>query len=199
MRKLMAGIFMVGWVSISLQAQTQSAATLQEITQRQAHLQRVSTWTLAGWSVANLAVSGIAMGQAQGSTKYFHEMNLYWNAVNVGIAGMGLLSLRKKHASPTVSSAVKEHYTLQKSLLLNTGLDFAYVTSGFWLMDKSKTEIDPIRNNRFRGFGQAVVVQGGFLLVFDLTNYFIHRSDNPRLHRLLDQVSLDGSGISMKF
>lgn len=197
MRKLIAGIFMAIGTTLSLYAQ--SAATLQEITQRQAHLQRVSTWTLASWSVANLAVSGIAIGRAEGSSRYFHEMNLYWNAVNVGIAGMGLLSLRKKHASPTVSSAVKEHYALQKSLLLNTGLDVAYVTSGFWLMDKSKTEIDPIRNDRFRGFGQAVIVQGGFLLVFDLTNYFIHRSDNPRLHRLLDNITLSGNGMSLKF
>jgi hypothetical protein len=195
MRKSVMGIFVAIVAIFSLHAQ--SATALQEITQRQAHLQRVSTWTLAGWSAANLAVSGIAIGQAEGSNRYFHEMNLYWNAVNIGIAGIGLLSLRKKHASPTVSSAVKEHYALQKSLLLNTGLDVAYVTSGFWLMDK--TETNPIRSDRFRGFGQAVIVQGGFLLVFDLTNYFIHRSDNPRLHRLLDTVSINGNGISLKF
>ncbi|MEI7583746.1 hypothetical protein [Runella sp.] len=197
MRKLTAAIFMAIVATLSLHAQ--SATTLQEITERQAHLQRVSTLTLAGWSVANLAVSGIAIGQAEGSNRYFHEMNLYWNAVNVGIAGIGLLSLRKKHSSSTVSSVVKEHYALQNSLLLNTGLDLAYVTSGFWLLDKSKTELSPIRNDRFRGFGQAVIVQGGFLLVFDLTNYFIHRSDNPRLHRLLDTIAINGNGVSLKF
>jgi hypothetical protein len=197
MRKLTATIFMAIVATLTLHAQ--STITLQEITQRQTHLQRVSTWTLAGWSVANLAVSGIAIGQAEGSSRYFHEMNLYWNAINVGIAGIGLLSLRKKHSSSTVSSVVKEHYALQNSLLLNTGLDLAYVTSGFWLMDKSKSEIDPIRNDRFRGFGQAVIVQGGFLLVFDLTNYFLHRSDNPRLHRVLNTISITGTGVSLKF
>lgn len=177
----------------------QSTATLTDITQQQARLQRIGTWTLASWSVANLAVSGIAIGNAKGSSRYFHEMNLYWNAVNVGIAGMGLLALRKKNDNPTVSSVVKEHYTLQKSLLLNTGLDLAYVTSGFWLLDKSKTELTTLRQDRFRGFGQAVVVQGGFLLIFDLTNFFIHHADNPRLHRLLDNVQLTSSGVSMKF
>lgn len=197
MRKATAGIFLAIMASLSVHAQ--SVTSLQEITQRQAHLQRVGTWTLAGWSVANLAVSGIAIGHAQGSSRYFHEMNLYWNAVNVGIAGIGLLSLRKKHSSPTVSSAVKEHYALQNSLLLNTGLDLAYVTGGFWLLDKSKTEINPTKNDRFRGFGQAVIVQGGFLLVFDLTNYFIHRSGNPRLYRFLDTVSINGNGVSLKF
>jgi hypothetical protein len=177
----------------------QSAPTLPQLTERQARLQRTGTWTLAGWSLANLAISGISIGKAEGSARYFHEMNLYWNAVNVGIAGAGLLSLRKKSPSPTLSSAVKEHYTLQKTLLFNSGLDVAYITSGFWLLDKSKTETTITRQNRFRGFGQAVVVQGGFLLIFDVTNYLLHRSDNARLHQLLDKVSLNGNGVTLQF
>ena len=197
MKKTAAGIFLAVWASSALQAQT--TASLQEITQRQTKQQRVSTWTLAGWSAANLVVSGAALGQTQGSTHYFHEMNLYWNVVNVGIAGLGLLSLRKKTASPTLSSVVKEHYSLQKSLLFNTGLDVAYVTGGVWLLDKSNTETDPVRNARFRGFGQAVIFQGGFLLVFDVANYLILRSDNTRLHRLLDKIAVSGNGVSLKF
>lgn len=177
----------------------QSVPNLPQLTERQARLQRTGTWTLAGWSLANLAVSGVAIGKAEGSARYFHEMNLYWNAVNVGIAGAGLLSLRKKSPSPTLSSAVKEHYTLQKTLLFNSGLDVAYITSGFWLLDKSKTETTITRQNRFRGFGQAVVVQGGFLLIFDVTNYLLHRSDNARLHQLLDRVSLNGNGVTLQF
>ncbi|MCP1381924.1 DUF6992 family protein [Runella salmonicolor] len=177
----------------------QSLPTIPQLTERQARLQRTGTWTLAGWSLANLAVSGIAIGKAEGSARYFHEMNLYWNAVNVGIAGAGLLSLRKKSPPPTLSSTVKEHYTLQKTLLFNSGLDVAYITSGFWLLDKSKTETTVTRQNRFRGFGQAVVVQGGFLLIFDVTNYLLHRSDNARLHQLLDKVSLNGNGVTLQF
>lgn len=197
MKNVIASIGLILAIVSSIQAQ--SDTTLPYIVQKQFKLQRTSTQILAGWSVANLALSGIALGQANGSNKYFHEMNLYWNVINVGIAGIGLLGLRKINGSPTVSSVVKEHYTLQKSLLLNTGLDIAYVTSGFWLLDKSKTEITQVRSERFRGFGQAVVVQGGFLLVFDLTNYFIHRSDSPRLHRLLDQVSFSGNSVNIKF
>lgn len=177
----------------------QSVPTLTDITERQTRLQRTGTWTLAGWSLANLAVSGIAISKAEGSARYFHEMNLYWNAVNVGIAGAGLLSLRKKNPSPTLSSAVKNHYTLQKTLLFNSGLDLAYITSGFWLLDKSKTEIIVTRQNRFRGFGQAVMVQGGFLLIFDVTNYLLHRSDNARLHQLLAKVSVTNNGVSLRF
>lgn len=163
MKSVIANLGLIMAIVSSIQAQ--SDTTLPYIVQKQFKLQRTSTQILAGWSVANLTLSGIALGQANGSNKYFHEMNLYWNVINVGIAGIGLLGLRKINESPTVSSVVKEHYTLQKSLLLNTGLDIAYVTSGFWLLDKSKTEITQVRSERFRGFGQAVVVQGGFLLV----------------------------------
>lgn len=198
MKSVIASLGLIMAIVSSIQAQSDTVV-LQNIAQKQFKLQRTSTRVLAGWSVANLTLSGIALGQANGSNKYFHEMNLYWNVINVGIAGMGLLGLRKINKAPTVSSVVKEHYTLQKSLLLNTGLDMAYVTSGFWLLDKSKTEITQVRSERFRGFGQAVVVQGGFLLLFDLTNYFVHRSDSPRLHRLLDQVSLSGNGVRVKF
>jgi len=198
MKYIVIVLALVSSLMSTVQAQSYRP-TIQEITDRQARLQKIGTWTLAGWSATNLAVSGIAIGQAKGSARYFHEMNIYWNAVNLGIAGMGLVALRKKNQSATVSSAVKEHYTLQKTLLFNTGLDLAYVTSGLWLLDKSKTENIGVRQDRFRGFGQAVVVQGGFLLIFDLTNYFIHQSDNQRLHRVLDKVQLTGNGINMQF
>lgn len=148
-------------VSIQL-LHAQSTPTLTDITERQTRLQRTGTSALAGWSLVNLAVSGIAISKAEGSARYFHEMNLYWNVVNLGIAGAGLLSLRKKSPAPTLSSAVKEHYTLQKTLLFNSGLDVSYITSGFWLLDRSKTETTVIRQNRFRGFGQAVVYRAVF-------------------------------------
>ncbi|WP_428667738.1 DUF6992 family protein [Runella sp.] len=197
MKKLFIGLLMLlGSLQFTL---AQSISTLSEITQHQAKIQRAGMWTLAGWSAANLAVSGIAIGQSTGSTRYFHEMNLYWNAVNVGIAGVGLLSLRKKASSPTLSSAVKSHYALQKTLLFNAGLDVAYVTGGLWLLDKSKFETNITRQDRFRGFGQAVIVQGGFLLIFDVTNYLLHRADSPRLHQLLDKVALNGNGVSLRF
>ena len=197
MKKIGIGILLFGLSTLSVTAQSTSA--LREITERQTRLQRTGTWTLAGWSMANLAISGIAIGQSEGSTRYFHEMNLYWNAVNVGIAGAGLLSLRKNNPPSTLSSAVKNHYNLQKTLLFNAGLDVAYLTGGLWLLDKSKTETTVKKQDRFRGFGQAVMVQGGFLLVFDLTNYLLHRADNPRLERLMDKVSLTGNGLSLHF
>lgn len=197
MKKTIVSICLMACIVLSVRAQSDSL--LRSIAQKQFKLQRTSTQILAGWSAANLVISGVAIGKSEGSTRYFHEMNLYWNAVNVGIAGLGLLSLRKAQHNATVSSVVKDHYTLQKTLLFNTGLDVAYMTSGLWLLDKSKTEMNQTRNQRFRGFGQAVLIQGGFLFVFDLTNYLLHRQDAPRLHRVLDKVALNSNGMVIKF
>lgn len=153
---------------------------------------------LAGWSVANIAVSAVAIGKAEGSNRYFHEMNIYWNAVNLGIAGLGFLNVaksRKRSATFTLSEAVEAQHGVETVLLFNSGLDLAYVASGFWLLEKSKNDVS--QQDRLKGFGQAVAIQGGFLLVFDITNYFIHRANAPKLKRVLDRVNVTGNSVGM--
>jgi len=189
-----AFLFFIVVVSAPLFAQND----LQNAWQRRARTEQTGMKILAGWSVANMAVSGLAIGNVEGSTRYFHEMNLYWNAVNLGIAGLGFINVaksRKRTTPPTLSEALEAQHTVEKVLLFNTGLDLAYVASGFWLLEKSKNDIG--QQDRFKGFGQAVAVQGGFLLVFDLTNYLIHRTNAPRLRRVLDRVNVTGNGVSM--
>ncbi len=39
--------------------------------------------TLGGWAIGNIAVSGFSLRNASGSNKHFHQMNVYWNAVNL--------------------------------------------------------------------------------------------------------------------
>ena len=171
---------------------------LQNAWQRRERTEQTGMRVLAGWSVANMAVSGLSIGKAEGSTRYFHEMNLYWNAVNLGIAGLGFINVakaRKRTNPPTLSEALEAQHTVEKVLLFNTGLDLAYVASGFWLLEKSKNDLG--QQDRLKGFGQAVAVQGGFLLVFDLTNYFIHSANAPRLKKVLDRVTVTGNGVSM--
>jgi hypothetical protein len=58
---------------------------------------------------------------------------------------------------------------LAKVLAINTFLDFIYITAGLVLVALKK----PI----LKGFGFAVLLQGGFLLVFDsIFLYFCYRS-----------------------
>ncbi|WP_232822401.1 DUF6992 family protein [Thermus sediminis] len=53
-----------------------------------------------------------------------------------------------------------EREALRRLLLLNAGLDLGYLALGLFLLSR--------REARLRGFGAAILVQGGFLLLFDL-------------------------------
>ncbi|MBO0936750.1 hypothetical protein J2I47_09365 [Fibrella sp. HMF5335] len=150
--------------------------------------------SLGSYALANMAVSGIAAGQTTGEAHYFHQMNLYWNAVNLGIAGFGLLGLRKQNPeTESLADAVQKHQAIKKTLLVNAGLDVVYVAGGLILAGQANAH--PDQADKLRGYGKAVAVQGAFLLAFDLVNYLIfkHRGD-PQQIQLTAQAPL-GLGV----
>ena len=150
--------------------------------------------TLGGYALANMAVSGIALSQTSGEAKYFHQMNVYWNAVNLGIAGVGLLGLRKQNpAAETLGEAVRKHEAVKRTLLFNAGLDVAYIAGGLYLTERAKSH--PDQADRLRGYGKAVMVQGAFLLAFDVVNYIIFsKRGDPQQLELIGQAPL-GLGV----
>lgn len=172
-----------------------SADRLQFSRERYNHTRMVGL-SLGGYALANLAVSGVAIGQTSGEAKYVHQMNLYWNAVNLGIAGLGLLGLRKQHPdSETLGEAVQKHESLKRTLLVNAGLDVAYMAGGLYLAERANSR--PDQADKLRGYGKTVVAQGAFLLVFDAVNYLIasKRGDLQQI-RLIGQAPL-GVGVSV--
>ena len=113
---------------------------------------------LGSWSVTNLAVGGILSTQAEGSNKYFHQMNAGWNVINLAIAGAGYLGIKRdlKVNDWTLSRTVTEQHKMQKILLFNAGLDLAYMMSGVYLIERSKNDLD--NQDRFKGFGQSLIL-----------------------------------------
>lgn len=154
--------------------------------------------TLGGYALANLAASGIALGRASGEAKYFNQMNVYWNLVNLGIAGIGLLGLRKENPqSETLGDAVRKQESIKRTLAFNAGLDVAYMVGGLYLVNYGNDH--PDQSDKFRGYGKAVIVQGGFLLVFDAVNLLIFKKQgDARQFRLIGQGPL-GAGMQMTF
>jgi hypothetical protein len=57
--------------------------------------------------------------------------------------------------------------------LVNTGLDVLYVSSGFLL--RNLAEKNAVKKDQYNGFGNGLIMQGGFLFLFDLTAYAIHK------------------------
>ena len=138
---------------------------------------------LGGWALGNMAFSGIKVGNTEGVEKGFHQMNIGWNAFNLSIAALGYWGATKENpATFDGFNTMNEHYKLQKIFLLNTGLDVAYVVGGAYLIERSKTAE---KSEQMKGFGQAVILNGAFLFIFDLGNYLIHNAQNDKLKMLL--------------
>lgn len=174
---------------------------LSDLNQGRLKVQTTAMWVLSGWSVANIVYGGIAASQTTGSTKYFHRMNLYWNVVNLGIAAPALIgSLRQKNnLQSTLDESIEELHGIEKVLLFNIGLDAAYMMGGLYLLERAKNTTD--KYDRFKGFGQSTVLQGGFLLLFDATSYLALRKSHRKAAEILKNVQFTGQsvGVVIKF
>lgn len=105
------------------------------------------------WSVAWMAASIVALSVCRREVwRAFWLVSGTWCVVNSTIALAGLMG------TPAPLPA------LRRLLLINAGLDVAYVAVGAILLSRPMP--------RLRGSGLAVVVQGLFLLVFDTLHGF---------------------------
>jgi hypothetical protein len=151
---------------------------------------------LGGWALGNMAVSGILLANTEGGVaKGFHQMNIGWNAVNLTIASFGYLAAMKSNSTALdLFGTVDEHYKLQRLFLFNVGLDVGYMAAGAYVMERSKSRTK--NPEQIKGFGQAIIVNGAFLFVFDLANYFIQSGHDYKIKLLL---SSNGMGMSFHF
>jgi len=166
----------------------------------QKRLQRTeqSMWVLGAWGAANIAVGAVGMRQSSGADKAFHQMNLGWGAVNLGLAASGLWTVL--HTDPTAFDLYQttlEHHKIQKLFLFNAGLDAGYIMAGFWMQEKAKTASK--NTERWKGFGRSIVLQGAFLMVFDLGAWWRHRTLEPELQPFLERSEIGFSGHSVQW
>lgn len=155
---------------------------------------------LGSWAVLNLVSSPIGSANSSGSQKYFHQMNGYWNIVNLGLAAGTIYSISKSDISSlSLAESMSELNSLQQLLLFNAGLDLAYMAGGFYLIERSKNSSN--RADLFKGFGRSVILQGAFLFVFDISFYAYLSSMNSDIPNLLTNMKLTpyGLGYSLKF
>jgi hypothetical protein len=141
---------------------------------------------LGGWALANISIGAYGWSQQTGQRSYFHQMNLFWNTVNLSIAGIALYSnLTSEYAQLTGPELMDKQLKFQRLYLINAALDVAYVAGGGFMRYLAPKY--PKNEMRLRGYGNSVILQGTFLLVFDLVMFGLQRS-----HRIefLQQISL---------
>lgn len=175
----------------------QADLSLTDFNARHLQQQRTAMLVLGGWAVGNIGAGLYLRSQREGTDRYFHEMNALWNTVNLGIATFAYLSIR--HTDPaalSLYSSLEEHYSFQKILLLNTGLDVGYLLGGAWLIERSRRP--DVNSDRLKGYGRSILLQGSFLFAFDLVNYFISAAHTDQLQLFLPQNS-PGVGFLYQF
>ncbi len=176
----------------------QTATLLPEFNRERLARTRNSMYWLGGWGAANLAVGAIGMRRTSGEQRAFHQMNLAWGAVNLGLAATGWWTA--VHADPAsfdLYQTVRQHHRLPKIFLFNAGLDLGYMAGGLWLRERAKTAVR--RPERLRGYGRSILLQGAFLFVFDLGACLYHQGLESRLRPFLQNTSLGmtGQGVSL--
>lgn len=130
---------------------------------------------LGGWAIANIATGAYGWSQYSNENKYFYQMNLFWNMVNLSIAGVALYN--NYHLDCSVLSPgemMEKHTRTERILLINSALDLGYIGTGFLLRHLSVSSAK--RGSLLKGYGNSLLLQGSFLLVFDLILYRILRN-----------------------
>ena len=140
--------------------------------------------SLGTWAGANISAGSIGWATAQQpELKAFYQMNVMWNAVNLGLAVPGYFRARNTKAVLSLSQTLSEQQKTERIFLFNTGLDVAYMTAGFLL--RSMALNNQPKASQLNGFGNGLILQGSFLFAFDLTAFAIHHRHGKQLVKML--------------
>ena len=163
------------------------------------HLSTANTgmYVLGSWALVNMATGAYGWSRCRGHEKYFFQMNLFWNVVNLSIAGMALYSnLHLDYSQLSQESILQKSWQTERILLINSALDLGYVGTGFLLRHLSGKH--DRRRDLLLGYGHSLMVQGGFLLVFDLILYgFMHHLRMDFLSGLSPIVTSHQLGVGL--
>lgn len=147
---------------------------------------------LGAWAGLNIIQSSISAASTSGNTQTFFKMNVYWNTVNAAIAGIGFLQAKKALTKKiTRQQNWLQQQKTEQFLLLNTGLDAAYITTGLYLREHGLRK----NNDQTEGFGSSIILQGSFLFVLDVIQYLEHHQNGKRLSKLCLEPANNGLGL----
>jgi hypothetical protein len=172
---------------------------IQSFQEERNNINQTAMLALGAWAAGNILIGTYGSLKVNGEAKYFHQFNAAWNVVNLGIAAFGYFNaVNSDPLSMTNVEIIKDFNSLQNFLLLNAGLDLAYIATGFYLKERANNSLS---SDRLRGYGNSLLLQGGFLLAFDIALYFIHQCNSdinfyPHLESFL--AGNIGVGINLK-
>lgn len=148
---------------------------------------------LGSWALGNIALGGIMAGRTSGETKAFHQMNIYWNTVNLAIAGFGYYAAMNEVPSSEFWETMKAQNSIEKILLVNAALDLGYMAGGLYLLERGRR----LDKDQFKGFGKSVILQGAFLMSFDAIKYVFHNVHGKELPTIMNHIGITPNGVGL--
>lgn len=170
---------------------------LLNIQTRQSNMAKASMISLNTWAVGNIAYGTIANFNSSGEAKYFHQMNAIWNVVNLGIGIPGIIGAYKKGEPKTLKELYDYQHKIEKVYLINTGLDVAYIASGLALRNFGQNKAGEARL-RLKGYGNSLMMQGGYLLIHDIAMLLMYKSNVKLLDAKWKDVKFTSYGLNLK-
>jgi hypothetical protein len=138
---------------------------------------------LGAWALLNIIIGSFRLMKATRNKRFFFQMNIYWNIINMIVASVALyMLLTHDPVIQTLSDSLKLHGWYKKVLYLNIGLDVAYLFIGIWLQERSKSSP---KTEQLLGWGQSIVLQGFFLLVLDIALVVMLENKAPAIYSLI--------------
>tara|TARA_Y100001933_G_C18960407_1_gene547893 strand:+ start:68 stop:604 length:537 start_codon:yes stop_codon:yes gene_type:complete len=133
-------------------------------------IQQQSTLVFSGWSILNIGISPLCsknLFNPVTSNEHFHLSNFNWNLFNAGFAGLSHYSVYTNSQKKwSITDLNKRKKRLERVLAVNVALDFIYIASGFLLKHATNPD-DLVNYPAFNGGGNSLILQGGFLLIYD--------------------------------
>lgn len=166
--------------------------------QQRLNINKYGMTLLGSWALVNIA-GGVALSVNNNNLfqKNFWQMNAMWNTVNLALAAPGLyMALKQPDPNMLWDDVIKEQNFTEKVFLFNTALDVAYIIAGFWMYDRSRYVNS--NNDRWKGWGQSIIIQGSFLFLFDAIMYGLHHQHAVKKLPLLSP-SANGIGMVLNF
>jgi hypothetical protein len=155
---------------------------------------------LTSWAGANIVGGTAAYFATQNKEwKYFQEMNVFWNTVNLGlgVANLALAPKNKPDASWTIQQSQKAQRSNELVFGINTGLDALYVGGGIAMRLLAKPNGPAYE--RLRGYGTSLILQGSFLVVFDGIEFILNRRNGRGLYKKGNNFSFSTNGLGLGF
>jgi hypothetical protein len=164
-------------------------------------LEKNSMLVLSSWASANILSGGVGWLTTSDESAYFHQMNAGWNLVNLGLGISGYLrAMKEDYVDYDLQKSITAQRRVNNAFLFNTALNGTYMTIGLLLKERANSS--PDQASLLRGYGNSLLLQGGFLLLFDATNFILHnRNRTHRLDPIILNLSLKGNelGVVLNF